>query len=194
MIIKMYSAKGKNLSDYMSKAGEVIDGTIAKLLEEKEEIKTARASVVKMETTISNPEGIESEQEDVVEVTLMVQLFVNDSAEGQFLTVEHYKDQPEYFQWNVDMDADDLSNNEEKSNYDAWTVAKNSGEELAFETVESVYDGADLSEQSLEVFGDMKRATLNHKDGFKVVQIYQNGNLIQELKLTEKDNKTEEDN
>lgn len=103
--------------------------------------------------------------------------------EPQLLTVEHHEGIPEMFKWVVDVDEDTKVSNEEKSAYDAWTVAKAKGEELEFEPVESLYNKADLKPTEQDVFGNMTRTVLSHKDGFKVSQVRQNGHLIQEYKM-----------
>jgi hypothetical protein len=55
----------------------------------------------------------------------------------------------------------------------------------------SEYDDADLEEESSEEFGDMSKTLYAHKDGYKVVRIYQKGKLIQEVKLIPKEEKEE---
>ena len=47
------------------------------------------------------------------------------------LTVEHNEGQPEVLQWIVDVEKEQLSNNENESMYDAWSVAQAQGKDFS---------------------------------------------------------------
>lgn len=147
-----------------------------------------------IEITESTIERLQKEQEadiegyKIHEADITVKFDVKGMDEPQLLTIEHHKGHPEIFTWIVDVDKYEASNNEKESMFDDWTVAKAQGKEYQFKEIESVYNMEDLEEdESLyEVFGDMSKRVFNHKDGFKVVQVFQNDKLIQEYKLVPK--------
>jgi hypothetical protein len=127
------------------------------------------------------------------EAEVTVKYDVEGMEEPQLLTVEHHKGQPEIFTWIVDVDKDETASNEKESMYDAWTVAKAQGKEHQFKEVKSVYNLIDLEEipELSEDFGDMSKKVYSHKDGFRVVKVFQNKKLIQEYKLIPKEKEQE---
>lgn len=116
-----------------------------------------------------------------------VALSIEGQAEPQLLTVEHHEGHPEIFKWVVDIDKEEAHSNEEQSEFDEWTVSVIDGEEKKFKPVKSVYDQAELQLEDKEEYGNMAKLTFVHDSGFKVVKVYQDGNLIQEYKLTPKE-------
>lgn len=165
-----FTGKNINVDDLVNKLTEVIVTTSERL--EKES---------KGKTVI--------ESTGIVEADFTIKFKVEGMDEPQVLTVEHHKGQPEMYQWIVNMDEDTIANNELDSMFDDYTVAKAKGEELKFKEIESIYNDADLTEESSEVYSDMAKIIFNHKDGFKVVRIYQDDKLIQEFKLIPKEDK-----
>ncbi|MGE6629645.1 hypothetical protein [Bacillus sp. NPDC077027] len=120
----------------------------------------------------------------ITEADVLVKFNIDGVDEPQFLTVEHHKGHPELLHWVADVSKDELSSNEDESMFDEWTVSKSQGQDLQFKEVKSVYNADDFTGvESSEDFGDMQKDVINHKDGFKVVQVFQNDKLIQEYKL-----------
>jgi hypothetical protein len=145
-----------------------------------------------MEVTESTIQRLEKEHAvkikgtHIHEADISVKFDVEGMAEPQMLTVNHHG-MTEPFQWIVDVDKDTEINNQEKSMFDDWTVSKAQGVEHEFKEVKSDYNIIDLDEESSEEFGDMSKKIYKHKEGFKVVKVFQNKKLIQEYKLIPKE-------
>ncbi|MEH7117245.1 hypothetical protein V7128_07460 [Neobacillus vireti] len=140
------------------------------------------------ESTIQRLEkehGVKINGTKIHEADFSVKFDVEGMDEPQMLTVNHHG-MAEPFQWIVDMDENTEINNQEKSMFDEYTVKKYQGVEHEFKEVKSEYKKKDLTKESSEEFGDMSKVVYQHKDGFKVVQVFQNKKLIQEYKLIPK--------
>ncbi|MGG4039006.1 hypothetical protein ABEV80_12910, partial [Heyndrickxia ginsengihumi] len=109
-----------------------------------------------------------------------------------FCLQKTHKGHPELLHWIVDTDKDTEINNEKESMFDDWTVAKSQGQEYQFKEVESHYNDEDLQIENYEDFGDMSKGVYNHKEGFKVVRVFQGKKLIQEYKFIPKDDTEKE--
>lgn len=157
-----------------------------KIFEKLEEVLVSTVDRLEADQNISVNDAV------VVGAKFTVGLEIEGMDEPQFLTVEHHEGVPEMFKWVIDYNAGTELNNENGSAYDAWSIAKTKGNELPFETVESAYDDNMLVVQDKETFGDMSRVTYSHKEeDHKVIRIYQNDRLVQELKLVPKENSEE---
>lgn len=164
--MKVITTGGASLSEIFAKLEEVAENSMKKMSEQTD-LKILGYEVHEAEVTFKfKVEGME---------------------EPQLMTVEHHVGYPELFTWLVNMENEDTSTNEEESMYDDYTVSIAKGEEMQFEEIESLYEEDDLEEESVEEYGDMKKITYKHIDGFKVMQIMQNDKVIQEVKLIPKD-------
>lgn len=162
------NVRGKDFEDkIVSKLDEIVVGTAERLMDEQE--------------------GLRIKEGVISGATFTIAYDVEGMEESQLLTVEHHKGHPEVLKWVVDLDAGESSSNEEASAYDDYTVAAAYGMEKEFEEVETLYDAPDLVFVEEENFGNMDKVTLQHKDGFLVIRVYQNKKLIQEYKATPKD-------
>lgn len=156
--------------------------------EDFEDVLIAKLDEVLVTTAekLQEDKGANVESVIITEAEFTVGLKIEGIEEPQLLSVEHHEGQPEMFKWVVDLDNGKEENNEEESFVDEWTASMQQGKEKEFATIESVYDAGDLTLDEKETVGNMDKVTLNHKDGFKVVKVYQNDKLIQEYKLTPK--------
>lgn len=137
---------------------------------------------------LSKEQGVEFKGFKVHEAEITVKYDIEGVDEPQVLTVEHHEGYPELFTWLLNVDTETQSSNEDESQYDEYTVAKSKGEDIQFKEIESKFDSEDLTVETVEEYGDMAKETYYHVvDGSKVMQIKQDGKLIQELTLTPKD-------
>lgn len=161
-----------NIDTVAKKLVEIADSTIERVVKESEgTAKVNGFEVHDAEFTIKfNVEGID---------------------EPQVMTVEHHLGQPEMFKWIVNVDKDESSTNELKSEFDAWSVAKAQGKEVVFEEIESLYNTLEAEEitEFTEDYGSMSKIMYEHQDGYRFVQVKQHGKLIQEYKLIPKEEK-----
>lgn len=147
-------------------------------------IEVAQSTAERME---KENEGVKITGFDIHEAEVTVKYHVQGMDDPQVLTVEHHKGHPELLTWIVDMDEDTTANNEDESAFDEWSVAKAQGKEHQFAEIVSVYKDEDLTEESAEHYEDMSKVVYSHKEGFKVAKIFQDGKLIQEIKLIPKE-------
>lgn len=163
-----------------------IDAVAKKLIE------IAESTIERVE---KENEGVKVNGFEVHDAEFTVKFNVEGISDPQVMTVEHHKGHPEMFKWIVNMDKDEAQNNEQESEFDAYTVTKvKEGKELEFKEIESQYNILDIDEipELSETFGDMSKKVYEHKEGFRVVQVRQNRRLIQEYKLIPKEDKKEE--
>lgn len=107
--------------------------------------------------------------------------------EPQMLSVEHHEGYPEMFEWVIDMAEGKEVNNEVESFVSEQQVAVANGDTPEFEEVDSLYNAEHLSTLDRKDYGDMAVTKSEHKDGFNVMQYFKNDKLIQEVKLTPKE-------
>ncbi|MED4619531.1 hypothetical protein [Priestia megaterium] len=160
--------------------GQIDKDTLIKKIEEVAESTIER---VEQET------GAKITGHEIHEAEVTVKVLVEGMDEPQVLTVEHHEGQKEMLTWVVDVDEETVLNNEEESLFDEYTVAKAQGKELEFKEVKTKYNLIDLTEDKslAEEFSDMSKKVYDHKDGFKVVKVFQNKKLVQEYKLVPKE-------
>jgi hypothetical protein len=141
----------------------------------------------------SENEGVKINGFEVHDAEFTVKYHVEGIDEPQILTVEHHQGSPEMFKWIVNADKDETVNNEDESEFDAYTVAKAQGKEMEFAEIDSIYNIVDLTEipELTEDYGSMSKKVYEHTDGYRVVQVRQNRKLIQEYKLIPKETEKE---
>ncbi|MEC1647617.1 hypothetical protein [Bacillus halotolerans] len=114
---------------------------------------------------------------------LLAKVNVEGVDEPQLLTVDHHG-MTEPFQWIVDMDKETHVNNQEESMFDQYTVAKAQGQEHELEEIESAYGDIILELEKSETYEGMERKVYSViNEDYKVVRVYQQGKLIQKIKL-----------
>lgn len=162
-VINTEKDRNIDLEDVVEKVYEVLETTYKRLCEEHPEQNIT--AILLTEACFSF--GFEIEGQEGIQV----------------LSVEHHKGQPEAFKWIVDWAENANTTNEDSSFIDDWTASLIAGKPLEFETVESQYRGVEMEFLSSDAYGDMKKDTWAHPEGFRVVMVYQGDRLIQEYKL-----------
>ncbi|MFG3611477.1 hypothetical protein [Rummeliibacillus stabekisii] len=120
----------------------------------------------------------------VVEAEVSVKYDIEGYDEPQMITVNHGAGS-EIFTWVVD--GNETENNKDESLFDDACKAIMRGEKPEFKEVQSEFKYDDLLLESSDKFLGMRKDLFTHKDGFKVVQVFQEGKLIQEYILRPKE-------